>query len=384
MNNTITIVGGGIVGLSIAALLAQHDFSVSLFEAKPFDFSDTALTARVSSIHLASKQLFEYLGVWDDIEKTATPLFEMHVWDHTQNAQLHFDSRDINEIHMGFIVENRVMIKALFEKLKQYQHVQIHSSALPEKKHLAQSALVIGADGAHSWVREQMPITLNVRPYYQKAIIVVVQSEKPHHNSAIQKFLTTGPVALLPLQDAHHTALVWSADDAISDALMQKTEDDFSKALTEALDFKFGKLAIISKRQQFPLMMRHADDYVSERFALAGDAAHTIHPLAGLGVNLGLMDAACLAQTLIDARQNKKNLGDIKTLRRYARWRKADNQLIIAAMRGLKELFAINHPSFNIVRGFGVDTINQCPLIKKSLITLATGLSKDLPSFLQR
>ncbi len=382
MNNSITIIGAGIVGLSLAALLAKHDFAVSVIEAKPFDFTSNHLTARVSTIHLTSAKLLKYLGVEKVLEDSA-PLYEMSIWDHTQNAHLHFDSRDAGEIQMGWVVENRAIIKALYEKCCADKNVEILCPQSPTTALLEKNNLIIGADGAHSWVRQQMPITLNTRPYFQKAIITVIQSEKPHNNIAIQKFLTTGPIALLPLKNAHHTALVWSADDAISDVLMQKTDDAFSRALTEALDFKFGKLNSISQRSQWPLIMQHANDYVSQNFALVGDAAHTIHPLAGLGVNLGLMDAACLAQTLIDARDNHKNIGDLKTLRRYARWRKADNAGVIATMRGLKDIFAIDTASFNIARSFGVNTIDRYTSIKNQLMQMAMGKSNDLPAFLR-
>lgn len=391
------IVGGGIVGLALAALLAKHHFSVAVVESKKTDFKENILTARVSAIHLTSTKLLDCLGVWDALKNNAVPLYEMKIWDHTHNAHLHFDSRDIDQPQMGFIVDNQAIIKSLWETVKNNPYVDIFCPNKPlqcqrkNKKMILsldnndtfETDLMIGADGAHSWVREQMPITLKTRSYCQKAIIAVIESQKPHHNTAYQKFLTTGPVALLPLSHPHQTALVWSADDAISDALMTKSDDAFNDALTQALDFKLGKLHIQSTRSQFPLTMRHAETYVSENFALAGDAAHTIHPLAGLGVNLGLMDAACLAQTLIDARGQKKSLGELRVLRRYSRWRIAENTPIISAMRGLKELFAIDTSLFNIIRSFGVNTIDQCIPVKNQLMQIATGQSNDLPDFLQ-
>lgn len=382
--NSITIVGGGIVGLTLAAILAKNNFSVKIIEFKmpELNWKKDDLTGRVSAIHLTSAKLFQYLDLPELLNQSA-PLFEMQIWDHTQNAHLHFDSRDVNENQMGFIIENRAMVKALWEKLKCDEHVEIFCPHTPDETLLEENHLIIGADGAHSWVREQMPITMQERSYQQKAIIAVIESEKAHNHCAYQKFLLTGPVALLPLTNPHYTALVWSADNAISDALMQKSNEEFSDALTKALDFKLGKLKLISPRSQFPLMMRHAEEYASENFALVGDAAHTIHPLAGLGVNLGLMDAACLAQVLIDARADKKSYGDLRTLRRYTRWRKAENTPVICAMRGLQEIFAINDNTFNIVRSFGINTIDQCTPIKNQLMKIAMGQSKDLPEFLQ-
>ncbi|MCX7125845.1 MAG: FAD-dependent monooxygenase [Gammaproteobacteria bacterium] len=308
------IIGGGIVGLSLAALLAKNNFSVALIESKTPEliWDENDLTARVSAIHNTSKKLFDYLDVWTLFKKKSyAPLKEMEIWDHTQNAHIHFNSRDVDEDQMGWIVDNREIIKKLWEKLHHECEVDFYCPNKPiqyankiltlDNNQSLKTDLIIGADGAHSWVREQMPVTLQSRSYQQKAIIAAIESQHPHDNIAYQKFLSTGPVALLPLFQANHTALVWSADDLISDELMKKSQDDFARTLTEGLDFKLGKLKIISARSQFPLTMRHADDYVSENCALVGDAAHTIHPLAGLGVNLGLMDAAGLMQTLIDA-----------------------------------------------------------------------------------
>ena len=362
---------------------SANNFSVSIIEEKKFNFSENNLTARVSAIHLTSVKLLEHINVWAKLEKNAAPLYEMKIWDHTQNAHLHFDSRDVNELQMGFIVENRAIIKTLYEKLNADKNITFFCPHVPNDFVFEQNNLIIGADGANSWVRKQMLVNVKLRSYQQKAIIAVIESEKPHENIAIQKFLTTGPVALLPLKNKNHTALVWSADNLISDELMQKSDEKFSDELTNALDFKLGKLKNITERSQFVLTMQHADDYVSENCALVGDAAHTIHPLAGLGVNLGLMDAACLAQTLTDARENKKNINDLRVLRRYARSRKADNSAVICAMRALQEIFASNKNAFNFIRSFGVNAIDQSDFLKNQLMKLAMGKSKDLPIFLQ-
>jgi 2-octaprenylphenol hydroxylase len=163
---------------------------------------------------------------------------------------------------------------------------------------------------------------------------------------------------------------------------MQQSQTEFDAALTEALDFKLGKLKSITERKQFPLIMRHAQEYVHDHFALVGDAAHTIHPLAGLGVNLGLMDAACLTQVLIDARLSKKSISSFRTLRQYTRWRKSENETIITGMRFLKETFAIDTPWFNIARSTGMSVIDQSNCIKNWLMRIVTGGHDDQPNFL--
>lgn len=382
MNNAITIVGGGIVGLTMAALLAKNHFHATVIETKQPELEWNTLTARVSAIHHTAAHLFRYLDCHDLLAQSV-PLHKMFIWDETQNTQLTFDSRDVNEMQMGYIIENRLIIKTLWEKIKNDSHITIHCPASPDQFHFDKNNLIIGADGAHSWVRNQMGVSLRERSYQQKSIIAVIQSEKPHDHTAIQKFLTTGPIALLPLTDSHHTALVWSSDDEISDHFMQLSSIEFSATLTRQLDYKLGQLQLLTDRSQFPLTMRHVDQYATEGFVLIGDAAHTIHPLAGLGVNLGLMDAACLIQVLLDARTNKKSITSLRTLRHYTRWRKADNTPIINAMRALQTAFSINTNSFNFIRSLSINTINHCLPIKNQLMKIAMGQSQDLPSFLQ-
>lgn len=391
----VVIVGGGIVGLTAAALLVKNNFSVALIEANSFPLFNNTLTARVSAIHATSQKLFSHLGVWELIAKSASPLQKMEIWDHTQQNTLHFDSSDIHKTEMGWIADNAAMIDALQHSLRgQIDLYCPNSVALfaREKNRIMLTLdnqkiifadLVVGADGAHSVVREQMGVQMATHAYQQKAIIAVIETEKKHCHTAYQKFLTTGPVALLPLCNLQHTALVWSADHAVSDALMKKTQGEFSDALMQALDFKLGKLTLLTERRQFTLTMRHVDDYVTNQFALIGDAAHTIHPLAGLGVNLGLMDAACLTEILMQARIAKKPLEDLRYLRRYSRWRKSENTPIIASMQALKTIFALDQSPINFLRSLGIHTVDRCGAIKDHLMKVAMGESSTLPEFLK-
>lgn len=382
MNNAVTIVGGGIVGLTMAALLAKNNFDVTVIETKQPELEWHSLTARVSAIHHTAAQLFCYLDCHDLLQQSA-PLHNLFIWDETQNTQLKFDSRDLNAMQMGYIIENRLIIKTLWEKIQNDSRVTIHCPASPDSFHFDKNNLIIGADGAHSWVRNKIGVSMRERSYQQKSIIAVIQSEKPHDSTAIQKFLTTGPIALLPLMNSHHTALVWSSDDEMSDELMQLSSTEFSAMLSRQLDYKLGQLQLVTDRSQFPLIMRHVDEYATEGFVLIGDAAHTIHPLAGLGVNLGLMDAASLTQVLSDAKKNKQSITALRTLRHYTRWRKAENTPIITAMRTLQTIFASNTNSFNFIRSLGINVIDHCLPIKNQLMKMAMGQSKNLPSFLQ-
>ena len=390
----IIIIGGGIVGLAMAALLAKENFEVAIIESHQPELTWENLTARVSAINLKSIQLFNYLNMHFN-QQSLAPLSKMHIWDYA-GAEINFDSENIGQSELGFIIENREIIKSLWASLKLNKNIQIFCphkaknivikdnkvNLVLDNNQSIEADLIIGADGAHSWVRKQMPVKLIERAYNQKAIIAVIQSEKLHKNTAYQKFLTSGPVALLPLSEPNLSALVWSADSSISDELLLSPENNFNRQLSESFDYKLGALKIMFSREQFELKMRHVDNYVSDKMALIGDAAHTIHPLAGQGVNLGLMDAACLAQVLMDARASKKPIGDLRVLRRYARWRRADNAEMIFTMQHLKNSFADNHFLSNYLRGLSVSLIKKCPLIKNHIMKQAVGESRDLPQFL--
>ncbi|OGT46929.1 MAG: hypothetical protein A3E82_02665 [Gammaproteobacteria bacterium RIFCSPHIGHO2_12_FULL_38_11] len=391
----IVIIGGGIIGLTMAKLLAKENFQVTIVESHFPELYWQDLTARVSAIHLKSMQLFEYLNIPIPAQ-SKSPLIKMHIWDYA-GSEINFDSNAINKPEMGFIIENRAMIKSLWQSLELEKNVTILCPAQAKKiiiqdnkiqlilnDHKSIEAdLIIGADGAHSWVRNQMPVKLIERAYNQKAIITVMQSEKPHHHTAYQKFLTSGPIALLPLDEKNLSALVWSADHSISDTFFLALENIFNQTVSENFDYKLGALQAVAPRQQFELIMRHVDHYVSEKIALIGDAAHTIHPLAGQGVNLGLMDAACLTQVLTDARAQKKIIGDLRVLRKYARWRRADNAVMIFTMKHLKDIFSDHSVMFSYFRGFSVNAIDRCSVMKNYIMKIAMGESRDLPKFLE-
>lgn len=394
----VIVNGAGMVGLALTGLLAKHHFSVAVVEAGSLQFKqDDAKTARVSTINHSAMALLKYLGAWSSIPvDSQSTLCAMQVWDDA-GSELSFDAQGVGFASLGAVVENRAMVEALFAMYQ--DHVNIdwflgnQPAALSREKGAARvrlannqlltADLIVGADGAASWVRDQGAFAMTERPYYQKAIVCVIRSSEPHQQVAYQKFINTGPIALLPLADPSLTALVWSADSEVSDNLLQKDVVEFEQALTRMLDYKLGKLTVITQRKQFPLIMRHVDDYVQAQMALVGDAAHSIHPLAGQGVNLGFMDAACLAQTLIDARAKKKSIGEQRVLRRYTRWRKADNAAMIALMRILQEGFAIEHPLAGLLRSLGVNTVNQTQWVKNQFVKVAMGLSEDLPTFVQ-
>jgi len=242
--------------------------------------------------------------------------------------------------------------------------------------------LIIGADGGQSWVRAQMGVPVTERPYDQQALVAVLKTEKTHQQMGWQSFLPTGPLGLLPLADDHTMAMVWSNDLAVAERLSALDEKTFNRELSAALNHRLGELHCLTKPVAIPLIMRHVDQYVQPRLALVGDAAHTIHPLAGQGVNLGLMDAACLAQVLVDAQNKQQDIGSLRVLRRYQRWRKGDNALMLAAMRGFKDLFGSKKPGLMQLRSQGFNQVNQLGCVKNAFMRYAMGWQGELPAWL--
>ncbi len=397
----IVIVGGGIVGLVLATALARAQFPVTVVENKlpELAWEQTHLDARVSAINAVSQQILVNLDVWRQVATAAiTRLQALRVWDHQGGGEIHFDSADIGEPQLGFIVENRALIKALWENLATFANVTLLCPQQPHKimqaagqvqlqlndQTLIPAELIVGADGSHSWVREEMGVSLRERSYEQQALISVVQTVREHQNTGWQSFLSTGPLGLLPLADSHTAAIVWSNDISAAQRLMELTPMDFNQELSAALNHRLGAISCLTQPKLIPLIMRHAQEYVQPGLALVGDAAHTIHPLAGQGVNLGLLDVAALAQVLSEARQKQQDLGSLRVLRRYQRWRKGNNILMLAAMRGFKELFGYKADWLVRCRSQGLEVTNQLPWVKNFLMRYAIGQQEDLPDLARR
>jgi len=227
-------------------------------------------------------------------------------------------------------------------------------------------------------VRELAGIGLHQHPYRQAAIVGHVVTEKSHRQAAYQRFLSSGPLAFLPLAD-QRSSIVWSANAILAEELMQLPDDLFQRRLEIAFQNRLGHITSVSHREQFPLVHRHAERYVGHRIALVGDAAHTVHPLAGLGANQGLADAATLAEVLIGNADRGRDFGDQVTLRRYERWRRGENQLILNTLDGLYHLFGSGHPMITNIRCLGLNMTNRITPLKMMFLRRATGLSGDLP-----
>lgn len=383
----VAIVGGGIVGGTLACALAPH-MRVALIDPRV-----TASDARrVSTITLASRRILHHTGVWSHIALNAMhPLRRMHIGDARGSGQLSFDAADVAQTELGFIVENSAIEAAIATQLELVPNLTRASHALSAFTTHADGALVrladstqleallvVGADGVHSTTRTLAGIALDGASYDQAAIVCEIRTERAHAGAAFQRFLPTGPLAFLPLDD-NRSSIVWSADAAFAQTLMALDDARFAARLSEASARALGEVLEAGPRLSFPLGHTRAREYVRARLALCGDAAHSIHPLAGQGLNLGLLDVASLAEVVRAAADARRDIGALATLRRYERWRKGDNLAMFAVTDGLKRLFQAQGAWLAWGRNRGFDAVDRIPPLKRLLISRAMGLRGDLP-----
>jgi len=391
----VVIIGGGMVGLTLACALGQHEFNIAVVEAsEPSDMeAGDNYELRVSAISKSSQQVFQNINAWQGmLKRRASPYQHMHVWDSTGAGKIHFDAADLGIDVLGHIVENRAVQFSLYERCQQLHNVELlcpqqvkeihyteqQSEVVLDNARCITTKLLIGADGANSKVRDAAGISINKSAYEQKGVVTVVKSTQAHKSTAWQRFLPTGPLAFLPLSDGR-CSIVWSAEDQRADELLAMDDESFCRELEREFDYTLGKVESIGQRAAFPLIRRHADEYVKKGLALIGDAAHTIHPLAGQGVNLGILDAAALAETIVAARAKGQNIASLTTLRKYERWRRADNSLMMYSMSGFKILFSNEQSSLSLVRNAGLNLINSMGPVKHKFMRHALGLEGDLP-----
>lgn len=389
----IIIVGAGVVGCVTALSLAKNPtLKIALFDSRGFPefIMNDEYDKRVSAISLSSKKIFESLEVWPLIkQKRITPYHHMHVWSHDGKAKIDFDRDDVNEISLGYIIEEKILRQSLYEMIQQKNNIELIApikltklvksetiQLIAEDQKIYHAPCVIAADGADSWVRDAAAFEIQTEDYHQTAIVTNIKTELLHQFTAWQVFLPEGSLAFLPLHDENTSSIVWSVHSEKAKELMLLDEVRFCEALTIASENKLGKVLSAEKITTFPLKMRHTKNYVQPGIALVGDAAHVIHPLAGQGVNLGLLDAVCLANVILTAREQRRNFAAYHTLRKYERARKADNLTMLTSVGLIKKLFMSEKHSLKLLREIGLNTSDYFPFIKKWFAHYALGKSR--------
>ncbi|EMB4324371.1 FAD-dependent 2-octaprenylphenol hydroxylase [Pluralibacter gergoviae] len=395
----VAIVGGGMVGLAVACGLQGSGLRVAVIEqAGPAPVAaDAAPELRVSAINAASEKLLAKLGVWEAIlALRASRYHGMEVWDRDSFGRIAFDDASLGYSHLGHIIENGVIHRALWQKAQQLQEVTLMAPAEVQQVawgenevfltlkdgNMLTAKLVVGADGARSWLREKADIPLTSWDYRHHALVATIRTAEPHGAVARQAFHGDGILAFLPLSDPHLCSIVWSLSQEEAQRMQQADEASFNQALNLAFDNRLGLCQVESERLVFPLTGRYARQFAAHRLALVGDAAHTIHPLAGQGVNLGFMDAAALIDEVRRLHGQGKDFGQHFYLRRYERSRKHSAALMLAGMQGFRELFAGSNPAKKLLRDLGLKLADTLPGVKPQLIRQAMGLN-DLPDWLR-
>ncbi|MCM2678892.1 FAD-dependent oxidoreductase [Echinimonas agarilytica] len=395
----IIVVGGGMVGLSAALSAANNGYQVAVADAAPApQKASDAISNRVSAINLNSQHWLTQLGAWQGIEaQRATPFQWMHVWQSDQPGEVTLKGSDLagqtGASELGHIVENNVVASALHQQaqahanIQLFQHVQCQQLNLGEREAwltledgtMLGAQLVVAADGANSWCRQQASLPITFRDYGHHAIVATVKTQRPHEHCARQAFTEHGPLAFLPLHQPDLCSIVWSVPPEVATEISALDNPAFAKKLTAAFDATLGVCELVSQPTVIPLTMRYARQWLKPRLVLMGDAAHTIHPLAGQGVNLGFGDAQAWAEQL-QALANRSNqdevldLGDVNHWRGYERARKAAAMEMIAGMDAIKFTFSAHPAPLKTLIGLGMNLVDKAPVIKTQLIKKAMGL----------
>ena len=385
----VAVVGGGMAGAAAALALARAGFAAALLEARAPQLWAAAdeVDLRVVGLAPSSVALLDDLGVWTSIrESRSGPYAHMHVWDSENGAAIDFDAADEGRDLLGHIVENNLVQWTLWNALdaagvRRLCPAEVRACEAREDRVTLELAdgeslsarLVVAADGAASPLRDMMGIATRGRDYVQRAVVAHVATERSHQQTAWQRFLPTGPLALLPLADGR-SSIVWSLPEAEAQRVLTLDDAAFLQELGMASDFRLGRILSTTKRAAFPLKLQLAETYQAERFVLLGDAAHAVHPLAGQGVNLGLRDAAELRDVLAAARDAGDDFAAAHVLRRYARRRRSADTLDARGFDALARIYAWQSPPLVAARALGIHLLGRLAPLKRRIARHAAGL----------
>ena len=399
MQADIAIAGGGMVGASLALALSQLDLKVVLLEAHPFGSgAQPSFDDRSTALSNGSKRIFEAIGVWPLLECDATPIRRIHISDQGRFGFARLDAHQQGLAALGFVVVNRVIGAALWQQLAASsvtvlapakvtsvsleKHCRTLQCSLDDGQSLSiEARLVIAADGARSVVREAAGIGASTWDYHQSALVTNIFTQRFHDYVAYERFTREGPLAVLPMSEGR-CGLIWTlAPDKAADAAAL-SDGEFLAGVQEAFGFRLGRVTRVGARQLYPLSLTRSDAHVGERLAVVGNAAQALHPIAGQGFNLGLRDAASLAEVLADAGARNGNAfdpGDALLLNRYRDWRTADRGRIVGFTDGLVRLFTQPFGPAKLLRDVGLLAFDLMPPAKDALAQLSLGAAGRIP-----
>ena len=396
----VAICGGGLVGASLALALAQLKLRVALLEAIPYGTADQpSFDDRSTALSNGSRRIFEGLGVWPLIEREATAIRRIHVSDQGRFGFTRIDAKEQSLSSLGFVVVNRVMGAALWRRLNAEPTITVLAPAKVKSMHLqrhvqcidcalddgttrsVEAKLAIAADGARSTLRQSAGIGASTWDYEQVALVSNVLSQHFHDHVAYERFTPAGPLALLPLTEGR-LGLIWTFQPDTAKEMAALGDVEFLARLQDTFGFRLGRFTRVGSRQLYPLSLTRSDEYVAERLAIVGNAAQTLHPIAGQGFNLGLRDAVSLAEVLADGRAQVGadfDAGDGMWLQRYREWRAADRTNIVRFTDGLVRLFSQPLGPIKLLRDAGMLALDLMPAAKDGLSQLSLGAAGRVP-----
>ena len=401
-DSDILIAGGGLNGPALALALAQSGLTVTVVDARPAPArAEVGFDGRSYALAIASKRLLSALGVWPEVEGKAQPILQIKASDGIagQGAApffLHFDSAEIEEGPMGFMLEDRHLYRAFLDAMDRTPGLTLLSGervvaqetdakgvqvTLASGRTLS-ARLLVGCDGRGSGTATRAGITRVGWGYGQTALVTAIRHEKNHNGIAQQFFMPAGPLAILPLAGGHLSSIVWSESETAAAAIQALDDASYLEVLRPRFGDFLGEIELAGARFTYPLSLSLAQSFIAPRVALVGDAAHGVHPIAGQGLNLGLRDVAALAEVLVDATRRGEDLGAPDVLERYQRWRRFDSTTLALGMDSVNRLFSNDNAALRMVRDLGMGLISAVPALRRGFIRQAAGLTGDLPRLL--
>ncbi|GFO77517.1 2-octaprenylphenol hydroxylase [Bathymodiolus platifrons methanotrophic gill symbiont] len=393
----VVVVGGGIVGATAACAIAQAGIEVALVDVynPAREWPADPVDIRVSALTRASQNILQAVGAWPAMEQRGVgPYGHMHVWDADSAGVLDFDAAETEFSELGHLVENRVTVASLWDRLEalpsasllcpaKVADIQIDSDSAQvvlDDGQILIADVLIAADGRDSALRQMAGIQTTGWEYKQDGLVATISTEKSHQYTAWQRFLPEGPLAFLPLKNGQ-CSIVWTLSHQTAQEYVALSDKEFLQHLEQASGGVLGKMLEVGPRGAFPLRFQYAKQYTTDHFVLIGDAAHAMHPLAGQGANAGLLDAAAIAELIVKAQQAGRPIGSHKLLRQYERWRKGDNLAMMSSMDMINKMYTAQNEGFRQLRGTGMSWINHSAWIKNYFNHYAMGLRDDLPTF---